>query len=93
MFQNDQYVFGIIHKNGTEKPALEPIGRGTIGEIALWLNILPGTATFLAPFGNESGYFVLPETEFKKLPQANRNEVSLCSQKFLNAQNEAGLKS
>jgi hypothetical protein len=78
MLQNDQYVFGIIHNNGTEKADLEPIGSGTIGEIALWLNILPGTAAFLAPLDN-TGYFVLPETEFKKLPQANRNEVSLCS--------------
>ena len=68
MLQNDLYVFGIINKKGTEKADLEPIGSGTIGEIVLWLTILPGTA--------ESGYFVLPETEFKKLPQANRNEVS-----------------
>lgn len=76
MFQNDLYVFGIINKNGAEKADLEPIGSGTIGEIALWLSILPGTAAFLAPYGKESGYFVLPETEFKKLPQTIRNEVS-----------------
>jgi hypothetical protein len=75
MLQNNQYVFGIIHKNDTQKADLEPIGQGTIGEIALWLNILPGTAAFLETFDN-TGYFVLPETEFKKLPQANRNEVS-----------------
>jgi hypothetical protein len=76
MSQNDLYIYGVIHNNNTKKAALEPIGSGTIGEIALWLSILPDTTSFLEPPGMESGYFVLPETEFKKLPQANRNEVS-----------------
>ncbi len=77
MVQNNLYVFGIINNNGTAKADLEPIGSGTLGEIALWLSILPGMGAFWKSFGNESGYFVLPEAEFKKLPQAaNRNEVS-----------------
>jgi hypothetical protein len=76
MIQNNLYVFGIINKNGTEKADLEPIGSGTIGEIALWLTLLPGMGALLESYGKDSGYFVLPETEFKKLPQANRNEVS-----------------
>ena len=74
MFQNELYVFGIINKNSAEKAALEPIGSGSIGEIAFWLNILPRITALT--FGDESGYFVLPEAEFKKLPQANLKEVS-----------------
>jgi hypothetical protein len=70
VFHDDLYVFGIIHKNDT--PVFKVIGSGTIGEVALWINVLRGMTEHFQSLGDDAGYFVLPEAEFKKLPQTGR---------------------